>query len=234
MHGRAGRTALDLAALPLPRRVDTDPRRRDPAGQDRGRATYHVRRLSELRQWVVYQGGPGRGVAGVARGPGPRPFRRQGEAPAAFEGTAAAHPAVLCGLHGSVAARTLLSDKFADVVRVSHLQHTVERIDGPFHRRRETVIRAQTQPVSNHLLEPAIACEPHHEAPTLAQGRVPGGRVGDPVLPPRDVAAAVVVQFNGQAGFPGSGQRQASYVSPPCNATSHLPATCRQSAHPPS
>ena len=76
-------------------------------------------------------------------------------------------------------------------------------------------------PARDHLVR-----EPDREAPTLVQGRVVGGRVGDPAFLSWDVTAAVVVQLEGQGGLPRSGQGQASYVSPPCGATGYLRATC--------
>ncbi len=59
----------------------------------------------------------------------------------------------------------------------------------------------------------------------MAQRRIVGGRIADPVLLPRDVVAAVLVQFERQGRLPGSGQGRASYVSLPCGTTGRLRAT---------
>ncbi len=68
--------------------------------------------------------------------------------------------------------------------------------------------------------------EPDRQAPVLAHGRVAGGRAGGPVLLPRHMLAAVLVQLEGQGRRPGSNQGQTSCVSPSHSATGQLRATC--------
>jgi len=67
--------------------------------------------------------------------------------------------------------------------------------------------------------------EPNREAPALAQGRVIGGRVGDPVLLPRNAVAAVLVQLEGHWRVQSSAEGQTSYADPPGKATDRLHAT---------
>ncbi len=59
----------------------------------------------------------------------------------------------------------------------------------------------------------------------LAQSRVVGYRVGDPVFLPRDMAAAVLVQLEGQQDVQSSAKEQTFYADPRGKAISRLHAT---------